>query len=280
MALGDWPAQGLWRRRMMRKLPDMRRWWPLWLILPVLACGTAWWFREPVRAWLCGNPVTLGTGRAQAPRPDARTYAVLVAELERWRKDLAERHRRARGDEARAAIECDARIILEQSLPAMMRCWLGTPYDFNGTAARPGAGRIACGYFVATVLVDAGFRVDRYQLAKQPAENILRSFLEKDDCVLSVDKPYEEFAAELGHAGPGIHLLGLDTHVAFVIAAADGEFRVIHASGSRPWCVVEEGRNEAGVVQRSKWRMLGNLTANPGVIRRWLTGGKIVVRTT
>ena len=33
-----------------------------------------------------------------------------------------------------------------------------------------------------------------------------------------------------------------------------------------------------GVLQRSNWRMLGNLTADPKVLRRWLKAGKIVVR--
>ena len=88
--------------------------------------------------------------------------------------------------------------VLEQALPAMMRCWLGTPWDFNGTAKGPGAGKIACGYFVATVLKDAGFQVDRYQLAQQPSENILRSFLPKDACDLSVGKDYQAFASDVG----------------------------------------------------------------------------------
>jgi hypothetical protein len=44
--------------------------------------------------------------------------------------------------------------------------------------------------------------------------------------------------------------------------------------------VVDEGRTEAGVLQRSKWRMLGNLTANPAVLKSWLKAEKIVVRGT
>jgi hypothetical protein len=137
---------------------------------------------------------------------------------------------------------------------------------------------IACGYYVATVLMDAGFRVDRYQLAKQPSENILRSFLAKERCTLSVGKNYESFVAEIGAAEPGIYLVGLDTHVAFIVTGADGGFRFIHASGSKPWCVVDEAPGEAVVLQRSNWRMLGNLTADPTVVRRWLRGEKIVVR--
>lgn len=159
----------------------------------------------------------------------------------------------------------------------MMRCWLGTPWDFNGTASRPGNGKIACGYFVSTVLKDAGFRLNRYRLAQQPSQNILRSFLPKTDCHLTVGQPYPEFVKSVAASGRGIHLVGLDTHVAFIVTSADGSFRFIHSSGSKPWCVVDESPEHAHVLRSSNWRMLGNLTANPDVIRTWLAGKTIPV---
>ena len=234
-----------------------------------------WWFRAPVAVWV--QSLARQTQRIVIkPKPDPQTYAALVSELARWRTDLAKRHRQAKTAEERAAMEHDARIILEQTLPAMMRCWLGTPWDFNGTAAKPGGGKIACGYLVSTVLMDAGFGVDRYQLAQQPSGNILRTFLGKNDCHLTTGQAYATFADATEHSEHGIYLLGLDTHVAFLVVDEHG-FRMIHSSGSRPWCVVDESRGEAGVLQRSNWRMTGNLTGNPDVIRQWLKGGKIPV---
>ncbi len=248
-----------------------------WILLGLVPLAVAgWWFRADLGdAWL--RMADYLPGRPGAPSPDPRTYQTLVAELERWRGDLAERHRRAAGEEERAAIERDARVLLEKVLPEMMRCWLGTPWDFNGTAAAPGGGKIACGYFVATVLKDAGFRVDRYQLAQQPSGNILRTFLEKPDCHLTSGEEYASFSTTTARREPGVYLTGLDTHVAFIVVDGAGAFRFIHASGSRPWCVVDEAPGEAGVLQRSKWRMLGNLTADPRVIRRWLRGEALAV---
>jgi len=258
----------------------MRKWLLLLLIaLATMVGGALWWFRAPLAGWYRDVTGSVAMNLRKSPKPDPATYQKLVSELGRWRSELAQRHLMAKDEATRSAVENDARIILELTLPAMMRCWLGTAYDFNGTAAKPGAGKIACGYYVSTVLMDAGFRVDRYALAQQPSENILRSFLEKDACSLSVGKTYEAFSADLAKAERGIYLIGLDTHVAFVVVDPDG-FRFIHASGSRPWCVVDEGPAEAGVLQRSSWRMLGNLTADPTVIRRWLKGEKILVRGT
>lgn len=256
----------------------MRRWILLLLIvLLVISAGAGWWFREPL--WKSYRELTSGVRFAGVPhpKPDPERYAVLISELARWRGDLTKRYRNAHNAADRSAVEHDARVILEHTLPAMMRCWLGTPWDFNGTASKPGNGRIACGYFVATVLQDAGFQVNRYQLAQQPSENILRSFLEKNACVLSVGQPYDQFADALKIARPGIYLVGLDTHVAFLVIHSEG-FRFIHSSGSQPWCVVDEGRDDAGVLQRSNWRMLGNLTADPKVLQTWLKGEKITVR--
>ncbi len=246
-------------------------------MLAAAAGAAGWHWRVPVGEWWkARHAVALGMG-APAPVPDAERYATLASEVERWRAELAGRHRAARTAEEKAAVERDARRILELALPEMMRCWLGTPWDFHGTAETPGDSGIACGYFVSTVLRDAGFKVDRYRLAQQPSENILRSFLKKNACTLSVGAPYDVFAANLATAAPGIYIVGLDTHVAFIVADGAG-FRFIHSSGSRPWCVVDEGGDEAEVLRRSHWRMLGNLTASPDVIRRWLTGAEIAVR--
>ena len=129
---------------------------------------------------------------------------------------------------------------------------------------------------MATALKDAGFRVDRYQLARQPSGNILRTFLPKKSCELTVDQDYQKFAAAVAKREPGVYVVGLDTHVAFLVVG-DGGFRFIHASGSRPWCVVDEGADEAGALRRSSWRMLGNLTGDHRVIRQWLRTDRIEV---
>jgi hypothetical protein len=249
------------------------------LVLFALATvgGAAFWFRgEIVCAWrsfVAERGITL----PGPPRPDPQAYARLVTDLKRWRGEIATRHRAARNDGERDAAERDARALLETALPAMMRCWLGTPWDFNGTAATPGGGKIACGYFVSTVLMDAGFRVDRYQLAQQPSGNILRTFLAKDQCSLTVGQPYDQFRSATAARDPGIYLTGLDTHVAFIVIDGSGDFRFIHSSGSKPWRVVDESPEEAGVLRQSRWRMLGNLTADRESIRRWLRQEPIMV---
>lgn len=255
----------------------MRRCLLLLSVLLVLTGGAAWWFGFIPDEWLPRwIPASKEVRAHPQAKPDPQTYAVLVSELARWRAELSARHRAARSDAARAAVEHDARVLLETTMPRMMRCWLGTPWDFNGTAACPGGGKIACGYYVSTVIKDAGFQVNRYQLAQQSSQSIMRSFLDKDSCSLSIGKPYDDFVKDMNRAEPGIYLIGLDSHVAFLVVGGDG-FRFIHSSGSKPWCVVDECSEEAEVLRRSKWRMIGNLTADRQVLRRWLKAEKILV---
>lgn len=210
--------------------------------------------------------------------PDTERYAVLVEELQRWRDNLAQQYGKARTEDEKSAVEHDARVILELMLPEMMRCWVGTPYDFNGTAEKPGMEKIACGYYVSTVIRDAGFRVDRYKLAQQPSENIMRTFLPGDACALKVGVDYPKYADWVEGLEPGVYLIGMDTHVGFIVVKTDG-MRFFHSSGAAKVGVVEERRDNAWALRKSNWRMLGHLTADAGVMRTWLKGEKVKVRT-
>ncbi len=208
-----------------------------------------------------------------APAPDAAKWKLLCNDLQRWREHYAERYRQANHDAQKKAVITEARELLEHSLPEIMRCWLGTPWDFNGTATTPGEGKIACGYFVTTVLEGAGFRIERTTLAQQASQQILRTLLPQDDLRIRVGVPYKTFRFETTRGRPGIYLVGLDTHVGFVVVKQQ-DFRFIHSSGSQPWCVVDEGSEQALVLERSNYRVLGNITGNDEVIRRWLMGEK------
>jgi hypothetical protein len=242
------------------------------------AAGWAGWhWRVPLGQWAARTFAPVLPAAAREPQPDPARYRVLRKELANQRSYLSRQYQSATTRATRAAIEQQARRTLETALPEMMRCWLGTPWDFNGTAEAPGAGKIACGYFVATVLRDAGFRVDRYNLARQASGDILRSLLPKSASTLMVGKPYEAFMAAIAKCEPGIYVIGLDTHVGFLVVGG-GSFHFIHSSGAKPWRVVDESGAEAGVIQRSNWREFGNLTADSALIGRWLAGTRIAVR--
>ncbi|GHC54065.1 hypothetical protein GCM10007100_20480 [Roseibacillus persicicus] len=214
-----------------------------------------------------------------SPEPDPAKYRLMIAELAEQRAGLASRYSAAGDEEERRKIEDEARVLLEGVMPALMQCWLGTPWDFNGTSETPGEGTIACGYFVSTVLRDAGFRVERFRLAQQASQNIIATFLPRSEMHIRVSTPYQDFLEEVVSRGAGVRIVGLDNHVAFLVVSKDGTVRFIHSSGARPWAVVDEAQEQAKVLQASNYRVTGNLTGNREVLRNWLTAVDWETRT-
>lgn len=245
----------------------------LFCLLAISAIGTA--------AWRLGPSFSIQVPSLEfappRPQPDAAKYKTLCKEIETQRTALAERHRKAKTDAARRTVEDEARQVLETKLPEMMRCWLGTPWDFNGISTTPGEGKIACGYFVSTLLRDAGFRIERVRLAQQASQNIIGTFLDRSSFRISSNMPYDAFSKSVRDAEKGISIVGLDSHVAFLVNETE-DFRMIHSSGASPWCVVDESSAEAVVLQQSKYRVVGHLTSDRNVLRKWLRGEAIQVQ--
>lgn len=210
-------------------------------------------------------------GKAQAV-PDPERYEILKKALEQKRASLATRYSAARTADEISLVRTDAREALETKLPELMRCWLGTPWDFSGTSSIPGEGNIACGYYVSTVMRDAGFKLERIRLAQQPSQNIIETFIPRPDMHVRAGMNYSQFLKEVTDRGPGIRIVGLDRHVAFLVVEDDGEVRFIHSSGGAAKSVVDQSREEATTLQRSKYRVTGNITGNDEVIHEWLMG--------
>ncbi len=205
------------------------------------------------------------------PVPDPAQYAVLTSELEANRKLLNMRYLRATTETQRSEILAEARDLLEENLPAMMRCWLGHPWDFNGTATIPGEGKIACGYFVSTIMRDAGFKINRIRVAQQPSQNIIRTFVDhSENYEIKTNTPYTNYVDHINKKYEGIHIIGLDKHVAFIVIK-DGKMRFIHSGGLKRQ-VVDEDRTNAYSLEHSNYRVISNISRNRNVLRKWILG--------
>lgn len=246
------------------------------LLLSVLLAGVAagWIYRSPLLDLYHHHFRVAESPPPPEARPDPVQYRRLVRELAAQRAGLVRRYADARTAKEISAVIDECSELLESTLPAMMRCWLGTPWAFHGMCEEPGSGEIACGYFVSTILRDAGFRVERIRLAQQPAQKIIQTFLPPEKTPVRVSVDYQKFLAEVQERGPGIRLVGLDRHVAFLIVPTEGDLRFIHSTKAPPGVVVDEDRDNATSLRDSNYRVTGNLTRNPEVIHGWLTGAE------
>jgi len=119
---------------------------------------------------------------------------------------------------------------------------------------------------------DAGFDINRIRVAQQPSQNIIKTFVDhKANYEVKVGTPYPNYVDHLIANYEGIQIVGLDTHVAFVVIQ-NGELRYIHASAGPDKCVVDENKDSATSLRHSNYRVISNISRNADVIKRWILG--------
>jgi len=210
--------------------------------------------------------------------PSVHNYKEVLARLEAERLRLASRFQTASPTE-RTAIIAEARTLLTRSIyEDLFPAWYGTGWDFNGTSEVPQQGKIACGYFVSTVLRDAGLKVERVRLAQQASENIVLT-LTTDPFIKRFRRvPIGEFVDGVKESGAGIYIVGLDVHVGFIVNTGSDVY-FVHSSYAEPYVVLKEKAIESGILASSKYRVLGNISADERLIRDWLTGKAIPTKS-
>lgn len=147
--------------------------------------------------------------------------------------------------------------------------WYGTDWDYNGTTEVPNEGSIACGYFVTTVLKHVGVRIDRKKMAQCASEKMIRSLVSKSNVFYLSHMSILDFQDHLKKHSKGLYVIGLDNHTGFILYTKEGCY-FIHASGTYPFQVVKEKVIDSSVLSHSKYRVLGNLSADEDFLKTWL----------
>lgn len=206
-------------------------------------------------------------------------YKDVLATLEAEKLRLSSRFQAA-SPAGRTALIAEARTILTRSIyDDLFPAWYGTPWDFNGTSQTPQQGKIACGYFVSTVIRDAGWKVERVRLAQQASENIILSLTTETHVKRFRRVAIGDFVNAVKEWGSGIYVVGLDIHVGFIVNI-DGEVYFIHSSYVDPYEVVRERAIESRILAGSNYRVLGNVLADDEFIGNWLNGKAISTKVT
>lgn len=154
--------------------------------------------------------------------------------------------------------------------------WYGTPYYFFGESQVPGKGKTSCGHFVTTVLEDAGFVLNRRQLAQYPSELMIKHLVAPDKVKRFSNLNIEQFITEVQRLGNGLYVTGLDTHSGFTLNRK-GDVYFIHASGRHPNCVLKEAAVESKVLQASKYRVLGKISGDFELVEKWITRDSLIL---
>lgn len=212
--------------------------------------------------------------------PVSGRYAQPVVDYEALRAGIAtERDSMARlyasaNAAAQARLVKEARAsIVGHLVNDLFPQWYGTQWDFNGVTQKPREGAIACGYFVSTLLLHTGFKVERIRMAQQASSYIIRSLSPK------VDRHYwsgiapAEVARRLEKLPEGLYVVGLDIHTGFLLHDAKGTW-FIHASYGNPAVVVRESVADSAILAQSKVYIVGRVD-NDWLLKKWLNREKI-----
>ncbi len=162
-----------------------------------------------------------------------------------------------------------AQEALSQHLGPMIEAWVGTPYGFFGMSDEPGSGSIACGFFVSTVLQHAGFDVRRIELGRQPSEHIVETLVSDQNIERFRRAPTATVVRSAVAQGPGIYLVGLDTHTGFIVHDARS-VRFCHATSRSAKAVVCEPARESRSL-KSDYTVMGKL-GDAAAMAAWLEG--------
>jgi len=212
-----------------------------------------------------------GAAGQSAERTVLERYGDSRQALEKRRLELAERWR---STDRRDAVREEAREALFVALTdELIPAWLGTDWDFNGLSETPGAGAIACGSFVSTVLEHGGLRVERVYMALQASEHIVRTFAPKEQVWTRWNGSVDETIAHVEGKGRGLYAVGLSFHTGLLVHDGE-EVRFCHSAYYGGVEVVCEPAASSRGLADSRVFVVGPVLTD-GIVEAWLEGREI-----
>ncbi|MEZ4884990.1 MAG: hypothetical protein R3E32_09725 [Chitinophagales bacterium] len=204
----------------------------------------------------------------------ASEYQQTLWELQLQQEDFQRAYGRANNEIIQKEVINSARKhIFEKIQHQLYPYWKGTGWAYSGTTETPRKGKIACGYFVSTILRDAGFEVDRVKLAQQASEKIVKTFAEETDIQRFRNKPIQSFVNSIIAMGDGLYIVGLDTHVGIMLVE-NGKAQFVHSAQSLRGGVRAENPLKSKVLKRSKYRIVGRALSDEMMVK-WLKREKV-----
>lgn len=201
--------------------------------------------------------------------PETLTYVEVKQAIEDRRLTFQRSYERSDSAARTMIIDSARTYVFERIALDIMPSWYGTPWDFNGITRTPGQGAIACGYFVHTVLQDAGFRLPRVKWSQMASEPITVKVSHRIKRFR--DRPVSEVETYIRSQGDGLYKVGLDNHVGFIVKSG-AEVRFVHSSYyGNATGVISEPLDGYNPLAHSRYRIVGSLLGD-AMMEAWIKG--------
>jgi hypothetical protein len=225
-----------------------------------------------------GGAPAIPDPHARDEAPELPVYEAVVEGIERARLSCSADYDLCSSDAERAAVlERAGATVVGAVADGLFPQWYETPWNFYGTTETPRQGSIACGYFVSTILRDAGFRVERERLAQQASELIIKTLTSERYIKRFSDVPLASFVEAIREWGPGLYVVGLDIHTGFMLLDGE-EVWFVHSSYVQPAHVVKEAAASSIILGQSRYRVAGRISADHELMLKWLKGQALPTR--
>lgn len=211
-------------------------------------------------------------GNKAKPLPHQSLQAVATAALnyDSCKKTILLLKQKNKADWNKLSIPQKEKIFTNAAVETIIPGWIGTAWDFNGTTETPQKGTIACGYFVTTVLRDAGLPIARIKLAQCASEQLVTTLIQPKYVHRFSNVAIENFIQSVQQQGYGLYIVGLDNHVGFIYN--DGtEIYFIHSTFIGTRNVQKEKAAASWVLRQSKYKVLGKLSGDERVLNKWMS---------
>ncbi|MFZ1530114.1 MAG: hypothetical protein WAT19_15280 [Ferruginibacter sp.] len=160
------------------------------------------------------------------------------------------------------------RIFVKSVTQTIIPPWLGTGWDFNGITEEPGKGKIACGYFVTTVLRDAGVKLNRVKLAQCASSEMIRSLVAVKNIHSFYYRSFEAFYEFIASNGFGLYIIGLDNHTGFIYHNGK-DIYFIHSNFAGPKSVQQEKVSDSWILKGSGCHIVGKISTDARLLNSW-----------
>ncbi len=219
------------------------------------------------------------------------SYTDLMKQIDDFRSEQSRLFTAGQNDSIRKEIiQVCQDSLFNYMVKDVFPAWYGTEWDFNGISQVPKKGkypivnadendknRIACGYFLTMPVYGMGFKIERYKIAWQNPEGIVKNFANAEDILYIQNFTTNKLKKQLKKKGKGIYVVGLGPvgHVGFIVYDGKEYFRFVHSSyDNPPFSVTSDTFESNNPLTRAKEVILGK-TLNSEMIEKWLLGEKL-----
>jgi len=219
------------------------------------------------RLWITGMAL-LFTGCSHA-QTNPVAYPALKAAIITQQQTFKAQYQAADANDKTLVLNEARLYVFEKIRGDIFDAWYGTPWTFEGHTTIPRQGSVACGYFVTTVLQDAGFKIPRVQWAQLASEYIILNMT--DDVKRFSNKPVEDVAVYIKQKGDGLYIVGLDLHVGFIYKSGE-TIRFVHSNYYEPDTgVMAQELYGDNPLANSGYRVIGKILDDM-MMEKWILG--------